>query len=266
MSASRDGKEIAGLLFSRFHDPRYIHPDPLEIVREYPDPLEREVAALVCAAFALGNVKAIISFERDLLRRLGSPRNACMGMDPHELTRLLASVRYRFYRTEEIAALLAGIGSVLREYGSLNAAFLRFLVPDAADTREALRSFVRLVRAGGGGGECVLPDPEKDSACKRLHLFLKWVVRSDSIDPGGWKGVSTRQLLIPVDTHILRVSRILGYTKRKTADIRTSLEITAALREIDPEDPVKFDFSLTRPGIHPCLSYECLDEWRKRTA
>ncbi len=266
MSLSPERKEKVDLLFLQFHDPRYIHPDPLEIVRGYADPLEREVAALVCAAFALGNVKSILSFESALLSALGSPREACAGLSLVELARKVSDLRYRFYPAEEIAALLAGIGSVLREYGSLNRAFLEFIKPDSPDTREALRSFVRLIRAGGGGGECVLPDPEKDSACKRLHLFLKWMVRSDSIDPGGWKGVSPRQLLIPVDTHILRVSRILGLTARRTADIRTSLEITAALREIDPEDPVKFDFSLTRPGIHPCLSYGCLDEPMTRTA
>ncbi len=261
------GTERVVSLFERFHDPVYIHPDPLEIVRGYPDPLEREVAALICAAFALGNVTAIVNFERALLSRLaGVPRESCLKLSADDMEALIAPLRYRFYTTAEIAAFLAGTGAVLREYGSLNSAFLSFLDPGAEDTRDALASLVAAIRARGGGGRCVLPDPGKESACKRLHLFLKWMVRSDAIDPGGWTGVSPRQLLIPVDTHILRVSRMLGLTERNAADIRTSLEITEALRKIDPDDPVKFDFSLTRPGINPCLDYGCVEEEPERYA
>jgi uncharacterized protein (TIGR02757 family) len=100
-----------------------------------------------------------------------------------------------------------------------------------------------------GARNYLLPDPAAGSACKRLHLYLRWMVRRDAVDPGGWSRVRARQLVAPVDVHMHRLGRALGFTKRRQADARTALEITAALRRFAPHDPVRYDFALTRLGI-----------------
>ncbi|MCK4410112.1 MAG: DUF2400 family protein, partial [Candidatus Eisenbacteria sp.] len=127
----------------------------------------------------------------------------------------------------------------------------------------ALTSFVGGIAdascvAAGVEGACPLPDPARGSACKRLHLFLRWMVRSDDVDPGGWDAVPASKLIVPLDTHMHRFSLLLGLTDRKQANGRTALEITRAFRSFSPDDPVKYDFSLTRLGIRDDLSEEAL--------
>ena len=91
--------------------------------------------------------------------------------------------------------------------------------------------------------------PSAGSACKRLNLYLKWMIRNDQVDPGCWKKIPPSKLVMPLDTHIFRICSNLGITKRKSADMKTALEITSFFRSINPEDPIKYDFALTRPGI-----------------
>jgi len=115
------------------------------------------------------------------------------------------------------------------------------------NTLTALENFAdALARHMVPGRNSLLPMPRDRSACKRLHLFLRWMVRSDSVDPGGWHGVWKGHLVVPLDAHMYSLGKSLGMTRRSQADLKTALEITEALRKVDPEDPVRFDFSLTR--------------------
>jgi uncharacterized protein (TIGR02757 family) len=95
----------------------------------------------------------------------------------------------------------------------------------------------------------LVPSPAAGSACKRLNLYLRWVVRRDDVDPGGWEGIAPSKLVVPLDTHMFRICRSLGMTARNQADLKSALEITQAFRAIVPEDPVRYDFALTRLGI-----------------
>lgn len=246
-------------LYNRFHRPEYIHPDPLELVRAVEEVREREVVALISASLALGRVEAILSFQKRLFERLGKVRETCISAEQQELLWLLKDLKYRFYPAEEIAALCFAAGRVLKVYGTLNEAFL-FCMKGSQDLGDALNRFVSLFRISCGSKDCILPLPEGKSACKRLFLFLRWMVRKDCIDPGGWEGVPLSSLLVPLDTHMLKVAGILNLTRRKTADYNTAREITNSLSLYDPEDPVKYDFSLTRPGINPNLDYDCFEE------
>jgi len=116
----------------------------------------------------------------------------------------------------------------------------------------ALGRFVdELCSAAGGLDDHLLPRPERGSACKRLNLWLRWMVRRDAVDPGGWTGVSPAQLVVPLDVHMHRICRALGLTRREAADLRTAVEITDAFRSFAPDDPVRYDFALTRLGIRP---------------
>ena len=114
----------------------------------------------------------------------------------------------------------------------------------------ALAEFVEeLSSVFAGKPRSLLPSPRAGSACKRHNLFLRWMVRSDAVDPGGWMDIPSAKLIVPVDVHMHRISLQIGLTKRKQANLRTALEITAAFRSIAPEDPVRYDFALTRLGI-----------------
>ena len=121
----------------------------------------------------------------------------------------------------------------------------------------ALSAFIKGIGARGDAG-ILVADPDKKSACKRSNLFLRWMVRKDSVDPGGWEKIPKSALVIPLDTHMFRVGTLLGFTSRKQANLLTALEITRGFRELSPEDPVRYDFCLTRFGIREEMSPEDL--------
>ncbi|MCK4602958.1 MAG: TIGR02757 family protein, partial [Phycisphaerae bacterium] len=166
------------------------------------------------------------------------------------LRRMFEDFRYRFQTGRELAALLLAIKDVLHRHGSLQACFLSANGKDDDTVLPALSGFVKQLSAAAKG-RCghLLPCPTRGSACKRLHLFLRWMVRRDEVDPGGWDAVPAARLIVPLDTHMHKIAIALGVTRRKSADARTAAEITAAFRRISPADPVKYDFALTRLGI-----------------
>ena len=237
--------------FERFHHAEYISPDPLQFVYLYDDPLDREIVGLIASALAYGRVAQVLKSVGLVLDNMGpSPRCFLEGTDESGLMERFSGFRHRFTTGRELAELLMGIRRIIKRHGSLQACFLAGLRPGADTVGPALAAFVReLGEPWGGEYNSLIPDPGKNSACKRLHLYLRWMVRSDAVDPGVWSGVSPAGLIIPLDIHMFRTCRSLGMTSRSQADARTALQITDAFREIEPEDPVKYDFSLTRIGI-----------------
>lgn len=249
---------LLSALYERYHRPEYIHPDPLELVLRA-SPEDREVTALIASSFALGRVDLILGAAGEVIRRLRAPRAALLALSRTELERLFNGFRYRFFSGNQVAGFLFAIGEVLRKYGSIEACFLTGLNVGDTNALPALtRMAAELMMLAGVDIGILLSDPSKGSASKRLHLYLRWMIRKDAIDPGGWD-LPRSLLIVPADVHMLRVSRVLGFTQRKQPDLQAALEITACLREICPEDPIKFDFSMTRLGIHPDLSYDDLD-------
>jgi uncharacterized protein (TIGR02757 family) len=230
---------------------RYVHPDPLELLYAYRSVEDREIAALLASSLAYGRVRQILRSAGFVLGLLGpSPRRLLDGAGCARLAGALRGFRHRFTTGAEVAALLAGIRGAVRKHGSLNECFLSVLPPGADTVLPALGGFAAAL---GCAGSSLLPSPALGSACKRLNLFLRWMVRRDEVDPGGWRGVSPRRLIVPLDAHMARIGRELGWTRRGSADMRMALDVTAALRRFDPDDPVKYDFPLTRLGIHPDL-------------
>jgi uncharacterized protein (TIGR02757 family) len=229
--------------------------DPVGFAHGYPDPRDRELVALVAACTAFGNVKAIRAKLGDLLARLGS-HPALAADDPRALRLRLRGWKHRVFRGEDIAKLLAGARAVQRAHGSLGARFEAEL--RAHETlREALAAWCDAIRAAGGlraggarrGPAHLLPDPRGPSGSKRLLLYLRWMIRpADGVDLGLWD-VDPACLLVPVDVHIHRLARNLGFTRRAGLSWRTTEEITAALARFDPEDPVGYDFSLCHMGM-----------------
>jgi len=243
-------------LYSAFHKPALISPDPLEVVREYDLPEEREIAALIASSLALGRVECIVQAVRRVLGFFSSLQEDLLSASLQELSFKFRDFRYRFFSCTHIVSLLWAVRQCILDFGSLKNCFTSFFSSEDDSVIPALEGFVRALTARSPGDlGMLLSSPEKGSACKRLFLFLRWMVRCDAVDPGGWDTVSPALLIIPVDTHVLQVARCLGFTEKKQADLRTAVEITNHLRRINPEDPVIYDFSMTRPGIHPEIQY-----------
>jgi len=225
--------------------------DPVAFLYAHDDPGDREIVALVASSLAYGRVAQIRKSVSAVLDRLGSsPARFAVDARPDAIRRALEGFRHRFAGGDDVAAMLIGAAAVVRRHGSLGARFAELLRPDDATVLPALGRFAgELVKEGGGRTSHLLPRPDRGSACKRFHLFLRWMVRSDDVDPGGWDGVSPSLLIVPVDTHMHRIATRLGLTERRQADERTALEITSGFAAFRPDDPVRYDFALTRLGI-----------------
>ena len=236
--------------------------DPVEIPHRYADPRDVEVSALICASLAYGRVDLFKPKLEELHRHMGaSPAAFVRGLTVRDAAAWLRPFVYRFNVGTDIAALLMGIGAALRGHGSLEALFVERLEAAGGSVEKALGGFTRAIRGGAPMAELrkamgkerglhhLLP-AVGGGAAKRLNLYLRWMVRGpDAVDFGIWKRVSPAALVIPLDTHIHRMARHLGFTRRKTAGWKTAEEITAALRRLDPADPVKFDFALCHFGM-----------------
>lgn len=244
--------------------PQHLANDPLSFCHRYPDPADREVAAVIASAFAYGNVAIILRTLGSIFAELGpSPRRYVEHFEPKQGLRTFSGFKHRFNDGRDLCALLWAIRLMIEQAGSVEAFFLRGQEAGAEDVTVALNGYSAAVLSQDYcpvfGAKAIpansyfpflFPAPVSGSACKRLCMFLRWVVRPvDDIDLGLWQGISTAQLVIPVDTHIQRISGYLGFTRRKSADWRMAREITAALRQFDPADPVKYDFSLAHLGI-----------------
>jgi uncharacterized protein (TIGR02757 family) len=238
-------------LYARYNQPEFVRPDPVEFLHRYESPADREVAGLVASSLAHGRAAQISRSISTVLAKMGpSPRRFLEETSEASMRQALMDFRHRLVGGDRLASLLLAARRVIRRYGSLRACFVAGFDPDCDTILLALSAFVDKLTAGGDGWHRgLLPSPDGGSACKRLNLFLRWMVRRDAIDPGGWDDVPASKLVIPLDTHMHRVGRALGLTKRKQADLRTAQEITAAFRTISPDDPVKYDFALTRLGI-----------------
>ena len=245
-----EAEQVLGTLYRKYHRPEFIHPDPLEFLHRYPSLKDREIVGMIASCFALGRVDCILRTVEHILDTLGPPREALVSLSERDIRTLFKGFQYRFFGNEHLAAFLGALKGCILDYGSIGCCFFSFMQQGEGTLLPALGRFIEYLSSMAGGRQgMLLCSPEKGSACKRHMLFLRWMVRSDDIDPGGWTTFSPAALVVPVDTHMLAAGRRLGFTRRSQADLKTALEITGALRMICPEDPVKYDFSMTRPGI-----------------
>ena len=229
--------------------------DPVHLVRRYHDTADREVAGFCAAALAFGRVTSVLASISALLAAMGpSPAAFVRRFDPSRHSGGILPLGHRWTRGEDLVALLWILRQMLVNAGSIQEFFLHGYRDDADDVGDALDSFcTRALALSPGLGErgvgYFFPRPAQGSACKRLNLYLRWMVRCDHIDFGVWRHVSTAKLVVPLDTHVIRVSQCLGLTRYRSPGWPMAREITAALRRIDPDDPVKYDFSLCHLGM-----------------
>ena len=249
--------------FSRERGADFLANDPLSFAHRYHSPADRELAAFLSAALAYGRVASIRASLEDLFGRFPEgPAAFIRGFEPARDAQRLSGFRHRFNDGADVVALCWLLRRMVETMGSLEDFFLAG-DPGGEDIGEALSSFCRRALAldvtavfgqsavpARAGVRYFFANPADGSACKRLCMFLRWVCRpDDGIDLGLWRGVSPSRLVIPLDTHTARISRLLGLSSRTNADWRMAREVTTALRALDSADPVRYDFALAHLGI-----------------
>ncbi|GBU20224.1 hypothetical protein R80B4_00100 [Fibrobacteres bacterium R8-0-B4] len=234
--------------------------DPLVVVRKFSDAASREAVGLISAALAYGRVKMIVRSINRLIYGVmeGAPVAFVRDVSYTEKRRRLAGFKHRLDDGEVIAALTEAMNLVIGRYGSLGNCFKECWVRSGKgnDCGEALTLFTdelkRVLKEDKAirgvvpaRFKALISSPANGSACKRMALYLRWMVRKDDkIDLGVWKGVPASILIVPVDTNVRQIAQYYGFTSRATVNWRMAEEITEALRKFDPDDPVRFDFSL----------------------
>lgn len=235
--------------------------DPIQVVRRYPSLADREIIAFLAAGLAFGRVPSVVNSIEAVCAVLGnSPAKAIAAFDPVRHGAPLLPLVHRWIRGRDLVAVLWMLRQMLNEAGSIEAWYARGWSPDDVDVEPSLESFSTRARAidlrSAYGRVPKTPPayfffsrPSTGGACKRLNLFLRWMVRTDAVDPGGWRSPLPAQLVLPLDTHTIRTGRCLRLTRRVSPGWKMAAEITASLRQLDAADPVRYDFSLCHLGM-----------------
>jgi uncharacterized protein (TIGR02757 family) len=233
--------------------------DPIQLVRRYSDPRDLEIAAFCAAGLAFGRVASVLQSIERLFAIFGEhPAAFVRDFDPAKDCGV-RELGHRWVRGRDLVALVRILQQILRRSGSLEEFFLEGYSANDVDIQPALESFCTRALAFGRsrskGVRHFFPRPGAGSACKRLNLFLRWMVRHDEIDLGTWTRVSPSKLIVPLDTHVIRLGRCLRLTTRISPGWKMAADITAGLRELDPADPVRYDFSLCHIGMAGMCGY-----------
>ena len=254
MKNSANKREVLERLYKKYNRFELIEPDPLQFVYRYSKPRDMEVAAFLSAALAYGRVAQIEKSLNNLLNRLGKhPFEFVVNFNDSKRD-ILTDFKHRFTSGEDIADLLELLRKVISEHGSIESFFALGYNQSDENIIPALSRFCSRILGEYGKGyskglSYLLCQPENGSACKRLNLFLRWMVRSDEVDTGLWKSIAPAKLIVPIDVHMGRLCRILGFYDSKTVSLSAAIKITKAFAEIQVNDPVKYDFALSRVGI-----------------
>jgi uncharacterized protein (TIGR02757 family) len=244
--------------------------DPIQVPLRFRRKRDRECAGFIAASLAYGRVSLFLPVIEEVLSPMGSSPHAFLSeFEAKSEARSFSRITYRFQKPGDMAAFVHILSVLIRRHGSLEAAFLKHYREDDPDVGPALSGF--MAEALGTdttpvygknirpyGLKFLFPSPERGGTCKRPALFLRWMVRGSDIDFGLWRRIPVEKLVIPLDTHIARVARCLGLTNRKSDGWKTAVEITDSLKNLDPRDPLKYDFALCHRGIEGvCVKHAC---------
>jgi len=251
-------KAILERLYVRYNHRRLIKPDPLQYVYKYCNRADMEIAGLLSAILAYGRVGQIEKKLAELFFRMQErPFEFVRNFDEQGREKL-KSFKHRFTKGDDISDLLVLLKTVLTQHNTIEKYFVQGYKSSDENIIPAMSKFcdsllhiysVKFGRAPGRGLKYLLASPVGGSACKRMNLFLRWMVRSDDVDTGLWASIDKAKLLVPVDVHMGRLCRILGFYSLNTVSLKAVVEITDSFAEIVPDDPVKYDFALSRIGI-----------------
>jgi uncharacterized protein (TIGR02757 family) len=239
-------------------DKSRISPDPLQFLHLFKDEKDIEAMGFVASVFAYGNVTQIIN-TLNRFNKLANNKPYAFIMNYCRVDLKAGTLVHRFYSSKDVSDFFVLISKAYHDYGSLRKLFLSFYNPAEINLKGAISGFSNYFienykklnnkKELSIGSRFMFPLPEKGSACKRMNLFLRWMIRKDDLDFGLWKEIPSSKLVIPVDTHVARISRSLRLTKRKNVSWEMAEEITEKLKKFDPVDPVKYDFAICHIGM-----------------
>lgn len=246
-------KERLDVLVTTF-DVSTIAPDPLQLVLRYHDPLDQETVGLIAASFAYGRADTIVANIGAILEKMApSPYRYLASFDAREATRRFAGFAHRFHKTPDLVAFLQCIARVIVSHGSVGALFRECYDGTASDIAPTLTRFTSAVLGAPNRHPAtvryLLTSPKDGSACKRMNLYLRWMVRTTPPDLGLWTFVDSAKLVMPLDTHVHRIATFLGLSTRRSGDWKAARALTDRLARFDRADPVRYDFALCRLGI-----------------
>ncbi len=241
-------------------DKSQISPDPLQFLHHFNNENDIEIIGFISSVFAYGNVRQIINTLNSLFKILGEhPYNFILNLDKKLLPDYFGKTIHRFYTSKDIQLFFLELNYLLNKEETLKNLFLKFYLQHKNDknlkaplsefSNYFLSSFFRKYKKITPGCRFMFADPLSGSACKRMNLFLRWMIRKDDLDFGLWSEIPANKLVIPVDTHVARICRELKLTKRKNVCWKMAEEITENLKLFDPLDPVKYDFAICHIGM-----------------
>lgn len=245
-------KEFLDEKVEKFNQPGFIEDDPISIPHRFRTKQDIEISGLFAAVLAWGQRKTIIRKCHELMAMMGNePYNFICNHSDKELKQL-TSFKHRTFNTTDTLYFIESLKSFYSKNKSLEEAF--FTSRENETVEQGLIKFHNAffsLEDFPHRTKKHIPTPERKSTCKRINMYLRWMVRHDDhgVDFGIWKKISPAQLICPCDVHVDRVGRRLKLIKRKQTDWLTALELTANLRKLDPTDPVKYDFALFGLGI-----------------
>ncbi len=244
---NRELKNFLDYLYYRYKN-KYSSKDPVWKLHDFSEAKDIEIAGFITSCYAYGQVDQINIFINKFLSNIDfKVHEFTSNYSEHKDKKFLKGLYYRFNTDEDLSLLISNISKVICQYGSLQKLFLTQYKETDENILNALTFFSSMMNEQGNDKSnyrYLVPLVENNSTCKRLNLYLRWMVRKDEIDTGIWEKVDKSKLIMPVDTHIYRISRKLNLVKRKSCDMKFALELTENLRKFDPEDPVKYDFAL----------------------
>ncbi|MGB5895085.1 MAG: TIGR02757 family protein [Ignavibacteriaceae bacterium] len=237
-----------------------IEPDPLQFPHLYKDEKDIEAMAFISSVFAYGTVAQIVNTLNKIVRIMNNqPHKFIINVGKKNLKEKLGGLKHRFYNENDIRTFFLALRKVYDRHGSLKKLFLKNYMEEEPNLKSGISAFskemlrtvlsVNSLKELSNGLKFMFPLPDKGSACKRMNLFLRWMVRKDELDFGLWNDIPAGKLIIPVDTHIAKIARRLKITSRKIVSWKMAEEITEELKKYDPTDPVKYDFALCHIGM-----------------
>ncbi len=238
---------------TQYNRPGFIENDPVSIPHQFSQQQDIEIAGLFAAVLAWGQRKTIINKCNELMEMMDrAPYDFVLHASDRDLVRL-EQFKHRTFNATDTLYFVHFLKSVYQQYESLEELFAPTDYQGPTTERALVNFYERFVSLDNFPARTAkhVQNPLRKSACKRMNMYLRWMVRDDDngVDFGVWKRIKPRQLICPCDLHVDRVARKLGLIKRKQTDWQTALELTATLREMDGHDPVKYDFALFGLGI-----------------
>lgn len=247
-------KDFLDKKVEEYNKPSFIEHDPICIPHRFTKKQDIEIAGFFASIFAWGNRTIIINKSMELMQLMDNePHNFCLDLNAEKLKKIIA-FRHRTFNDTDLLYFIEFLHHHYNNNDSLESAFTKWMQPGDENIENALIGFHHYffsIPDAPARTKKHIATPQKGSTCKRLNMFLRWMVRRDDkgVDFGIWKNIIPAQLVCPIDLHVARVAKRFNLINRKQVDWITAIELTNHLKEFDASDPAKYDFALFGLGV-----------------